>query len=163
MDAPRAPTLLLGLGNTLMCDDGVGCLVAREVHRALAPETADLLDGPLVGIDLAAVMEGYERVVILDALVAPGEPAGAVLRVPLDPDAVGDAHPSAHAAGLETSLATLRRLGAELPPTIEVYGIVARHVDRLHEGLSGTLARRLPAVVVRILDSAFSTQGISAR
>ncbi len=159
MAPPRSRTLILGLGNTLMCDDGVGPLAARAIHRALPEGTADLLDGPLVGLDLAVLMEGYERVVLIDALAEPGAPVGEVQRLSI-PDPGSDPGPapaplSSHGMGLAPALELLRRLGADLPARIEVYGIVARHTDRLHEGLSEDLQERLPGAVEAILTRAF--------
>lgn len=163
MAEPPSPTLLLGLGNTLMGDDAVGCLAAREVHRVLPPGTADLLDGPLVGLDLAAWMEGYERVVLIDALVDPGAPVGAVRRIALEETRAEGRPSSAHALGLADSLALLRRLGAELPPRIAVYGIVARHTDRIQEGLTAELQASLPTVVAEILTRSFAGIRITGR
>lgn len=163
MVAPPSPTLLLGLGNTLMADDGVGCLAAQEVHRALPPGTADLLDGPLVGLDLAAPMEGYERVVLIDALVDPGAPVGAVRRISLEETRAEERPSSAHALRLADSLTLLRHLGADLPPRIEVYGIVARHTDRIQEGLTVDLQAMLPEAVAQLLILAFPGVRFSSR
>jgi hydrogenase maturation protease len=69
-------TLVLGVGNELMRDDGVGTFVARQLQaESLGPEVA-VVAGATSGLDLIWEMEGYARVVLVDAArmgLAPGE------------------------------------------------------------------------------------------
>ena len=73
-----APTLVIGLGNPLMGDDGFGLAVLAELReRWRMPGDVELVDGGTWGIRLLPLLDGAERVLFLDAVdrgAAPGTP-----------------------------------------------------------------------------------------
>ena len=71
--------LVLGVGNLLMGDEGVGIHAIRELMERTHPPHVDIIDGGTAGLDLLHVMEGYQKVLIIDA-VDVGEEPGAILR-----------------------------------------------------------------------------------
>jgi len=142
-------TLVLGIGNELFGDDGVGCVVARRVHAALPPGTTDLLVGAVGGYDVLDRIVGYRRVVLIDAVLDRDAPAGELrvldpLQLPLRSDS-----PS-HGVDLPTVLAAGRQLGAELPESLVVLGITVREAGALREGLGGELTARLDDLVAQV-------------
>ncbi|MBI5756524.1 MAG: hydrogenase maturation protease [Nitrospirae bacterium] len=60
--------LILGLGNPLMGDDGVGIQVVNELQNTNLSEKVDIMDGGTAGIDLIDMISGYERVIVVDAV-----------------------------------------------------------------------------------------------
>ena len=66
--------LVLGLGNPLRGDDGIGSRVVEELIRRGLPEGVTALDGGTGGLDLLQVLEGWERVVVVDAADVGREP-----------------------------------------------------------------------------------------
>lgn len=76
--------IVLGLGNILLKDEGVGVRVVERMQRDYAfPEGVTLFDGATAGLDLMPVIEGYEKVIIVDT-VKTGEPPGSIFRFTLD-------------------------------------------------------------------------------
>lgn len=70
-------TLVLGLGNLLRKDDGVGLHIIRKLEERLRVEVRPevrILDGGTAGIDLLPYLEGIERLIVVDALLAAGRP-----------------------------------------------------------------------------------------
>lgn len=77
---PRA--LVMGIGNLLMGDEGVGVHVARHLEHAALPPNVDVLDGGTGGFHLLSELSSHERVVLIDATMD-GQPPGTVsLRQP---------------------------------------------------------------------------------
>lgn len=72
-------TLILGLGNILMQDEGVGVRVVEAMRDVPLPSGVDLLDGGTAGLSLLELMEGYDRVIVVDAVEAGAEP-GAIFK-----------------------------------------------------------------------------------
>ncbi len=72
-------TLILGLGNILMQDEGVGVRVVEAMRDVPLPPGVDLLDGGTAGLSLLELMEGYDRVIVVDAVEAGAEP-GAIFK-----------------------------------------------------------------------------------
>ena len=63
-------TLILGLGNILLQDEGIGVHTLRELERLNWPEHIDLLDGGTGGFVLLSVFEDYKNLVIIDATLS---------------------------------------------------------------------------------------------
>ena len=72
----QRPTLILGVGNTLYGDDGLGVRVAEELTRHNLPAGVAVEVAAVSGIDLVLRMDGWKRVIIIDA-VQMGEKPGA--------------------------------------------------------------------------------------
>jgi hydrogenase maturation protease len=80
-EQPAARTLLLGVGNLLLSDEGVGLRVLeRLVTSYELPEEVQALDGGTLGLDLLYYLEGTENLLIVDA-VEMGKEAGSVIRL----------------------------------------------------------------------------------
>jgi hydrogenase maturation protease len=81
IEPPGCAVLVVGCGNLLRGDDGVGPILVRHLWENGVPEGARLVDGGTAGMDVAFQMRGAERVVIVDA-AATGAAPGTVYRVP---------------------------------------------------------------------------------
>lgn len=73
-------TLVLGLGNTLMGDEGVGVHVLRELEKRVLPEGVGCLDGGTGGFVLLEPLQTADRIVMIDA-AADGNPIGTITRI----------------------------------------------------------------------------------
>jgi hydrogenase maturation protease len=145
-------TAVLGLGNPLLTDDGVG-LVLLDALRAAGPWGGDveLVDGGTWGLSLLPVLADHARVLVLDAVRAGADP-GTVLRgggadiprlyrFPLSP----------HQIDLAEVLGAAELLGA-VPEHVEVVGVQPASVD----GPCLTLTRDVAAAVPRALGEAMA-------
>lgn len=74
-------TLVLGVGNKLMADEGVGVhVIERLISKYRLPEEVQVLDGGTLGLDLLYYLEGIENLLIVDAAET-GKEAGAMIRL----------------------------------------------------------------------------------
>lgn len=74
-------TLVLGIGNVLLSDEGVGVHALGELRRRFEiDQSVELLDGGTAGVELLRYLDGKEHVVVVDAIAA-GHPPGTVFRV----------------------------------------------------------------------------------
>ncbi|RDH78326.1 peptidase M52 [Mycolicibacterium moriokaense] len=81
LDPPGCAVMVVGCGNLLRGDDGVGPILVRHLWERGVPEGLRLVDGGTAGMDVAFQMRGAERVVIVDAS-ATGAAPGTMYRVP---------------------------------------------------------------------------------
>ena len=79
----EAKTLIMGIGNLLLGDEGVGVHAARALSRVQLPEWVEVLDVGTAFLDALPALENAERIIVMDAMKAQGKP-GTVYRVPLD-------------------------------------------------------------------------------
>jgi len=147
----QGDTLILGVGNPLRGDDGVGVLaVQRLLARPDLPAGVAVVDGGTAGLGLIPLIENYRRVVLVDAVLM-GEPPGTVRRFAWHEARVaGHEQPlSLHQSDLADALALAEALG-RLPPVIIVYGVQPQHTD-WEQPLSEAVARALPALMDALL------------
>ena len=121
--------LVLGVGNLLMGDEGVGIHAVRELMKRPLPPHVDVVDGGTAGLELLHFMEGYDRVLIIDAVEA-GEEPGAILRfTPEDiTSQAGDLAISLHQTEVLEVFSLAAYLGRDLPPIV-VYGVQPQAMD----------------------------------
>ncbi len=133
-------TRVIGLGNTLLTDDGAGVHVARAVARRLArcppDEAVDVIESEVAGFSLMEMMAGWQKVVLVDAVQFTGIPPGTVIR--LDPQ---DLHTSlrirsVHEIDLPTVMELGRKLGLDMPRQVTVFGIQAEDASTFGERLT---------------------------
>ena len=152
--------LVLGLGNPLRGDDGVGPRVIEELQDRGLPEAVQTLDVGTGGLDLLHVMEGWERIIIIDAAelsgakhLTPGQPVpGRFVRFTPDQVHLIEATEqfSFHHAGLAEVLALARALDRPLPPIV-VFGVQPGDTG-WGQGLSPEVEAGLPALTDAILE-----------
>jgi hydrogenase maturation protease len=133
-------TLVLGLGNTILRDDGVGVYVARSLRERLAG-LADVGEAELAGFDLIERLKGYERAIIVDAIQLDGETPGTVFRLRPDDMRITARLASFHDIDLVTALELGRRLRLAMPDDILIYAVQAEDARTLGEGCTGSVER----------------------
>ncbi len=140
----RAPTLVLGLGNLLLRDEGVGVHVVRALRECDLPADVELCDGGTLGMGLLDTLAERARVIVIDAIA--GYPPGTVVRLTAEQLAPAvERRLSAHELGLHETLATARQLGVA-PREVVVIG-VSPHDLRMGLELSPEVAALVPRVV----------------
>jgi hydrogenase maturation protease len=147
MSGSSSPVTILGIGNPIMGDDGVGIAVLEELASAELDGPADFVDGGTIGMSLLPIVADSESLLLLDAVAESAEP-GTVVRYD------GDQLPrylhtklSPHQVGLVDVLAGVRLLGTE-PRRVALVGVVPADVD-LRAGLSDVVAAAVPAAVAQ--------------
>jgi hydrogenase maturation protease len=151
-------TLVVGLGNPILTDDGVGVKVAYEVERALASvdrEDVTVTEASVGGLRLMEMMIGYDRVILVDALTGcNGNVPGKVHRMTLGD--LRNISPTQHSAcAHDTSLVTALELGAQmelpLPNEISIFAIEVENVIDFCEESTPAVAAAIPEVVEAVL------------
>ena len=143
MTSPRV--LVLCLGNAIRRDDAVALHVADRLRAELGPG-AEIRTSARAGLYLLDDMDGFDRVVVVDAIRTGAHPPGTVHALPLEAiHAPGG--PSPHAIGLPSALARARAAGAPVPSRIFAVAIEVEDMDEVGEGLTPAVAEAVPRAV----------------
>lgn len=149
-------TLVIGLGNPILTDDGVGVLVAEEVRKMLPEDTSvDIQEVSVGGLTLMEKMIGYQRVILIDALYGKTTSPGKIHR--LDLDELRSMSPTQHSASphdasLITALDTGKRMGFALPDNVIIYAIDVENISEFSEQPTPAVAKAIPEVTIAILE-----------
>lgn len=134
-----SPTLVLGMGNPILSDDGVGLVVAERLQQQDLPEGVEVRLSEVAGLRLLELLRGYDKVVVVDALRS-GRRPGDVVRVDAAEFAGGHRYGSAHSISLPTALELGHALGYAMPEEVVVYAIEAHDIETFGEQLSPPVA-----------------------
>ncbi len=146
---------IIGLGNSILRDDGVGIYAAREVRRRLADEGqdggVDIVESEVAGFALMELMAGWKQVILIDSIQFDDLKPGTVVRI--NPD---DLHTSlrirsVHDINLPTALELGRQLGLEMPAELTIFGIQAKDALTFGEGLTDAAERGMHEAVDLVL------------
>ena len=145
------PVVVLGLGNPVMADEGIGVYLVERVRESAAEYPAvDFVDAGTSGLSILHHIEGRRKAVVIDCAFM-DEPPGAIRR--FTPEEVRStkvlAHQSLHEADLLRIIAMARQLG-QAPDEIVIFGIQPERVE-FSQGLSRTLAEKIDEYVSMIL------------
>jgi hydrogenase maturation protease len=149
-------TLVLGLGNPILTDDGIGVLVAEAVRKRLPQDTPiDITEVSVGGLTLMESMIGYDRVILVDAFQRlNGSCPGRVHKLSLeDLKSISPTQHSAspHDANLVTALETGQRMGLHLPGEITIFAIEVENVMDFSDRPTPSVAAVIPEVTEAVL------------
>lgn len=141
IEYPISNTLILGLGNPILTDDGVGIHVVRAMAaRCLPGSGMTFAEASVGGLRLLDLLAGYGRVILVDAIQTRGGRPGDVYRLSLDQLPASLHSSSTHDLSLPAALALGRRLGMDLPADEDVILLAVEVEDVLSFGETCTPA-----------------------
>lgn len=148
-DAPAtSPTVLIGLGNDIASDDGVGIHAARRFENEFGDrDNIEVVALPWAGFALLDILRGRRHAVIIDSLVSGTRPPGSIVRLDIDELSGSVRLNSFHDINYPTVMDLGRSLGWEMPDDIVIFGIETAVADEFGEDLTPAVADAVAAVV----------------
>ena len=140
--------LVLGIGNLLMGDEGIGVHLIQEMDKIELPEKLDILDGGTGGFLLLNCFEAYPTIIFVDATMD-GKPAGTISL--LRPKFASD-FPSAlsvHDVGLKDMIEAVYLM--EHVPDIHLFTVSIEEMKPMTLELSEKVRESIPELIQRIL------------
>ena len=148
----RRPILILGIGNILLRDEGVGVRVIEVLRQQKTPDTIDLVDGGTSGADLIDVLADRRKVIIVDAVDA-GKLPGTVIRFEEeDLENIPNSALSLHELGIAETLKMTAKLNCQ-PKEVIFFGVQPKDISPGLE-LSDEIAEIVPIVAGKVLNEA---------
>jgi len=144
-------TLVLGLGNPILSDDGVGPRIAGELAGRLGGDIT-VMEASLAGLNLLDLLTGYDRAIIIDAIQTAGGRQGQTYWLDLEAFPATRHYCSTHDVNFTTALELGKRLGLHLPGRIDILAVEVADTDRFSEELTPQVAQAVPRCVAMIVD-----------
>jgi hydrogenase maturation protease len=148
---PSSSILILGIGNYLMGDEGLGVHFIQQLEKENLPEGIDLLDGGTAGFQLMEYLEKYPIVIMVDATLDQ-RPVGTIRLI--EPKFSQDFPKamSTHEIGLKDLVESLSLMGKL--PKIYLFVVTVADIAHLHVGLSPAVMRAMEDLKKRVISLA---------
>jgi len=145
-------TLVLGVGNPILSDDGVGIRVAREVANQLSNPQVTVSETSAAGLSLLDSIVGYDKVIIVDAIQTGKGEAGQIYRMGPEDFSRTKRFSSPHQINLATALELGKMLNLEMPRQVTVFAVEAKDITSFSEECTPEVKRAIPEVVKMVLE-----------
>lgn len=161
MTKDSCEVLVIGLGNPILGDDGVGWRIVQKVEEALKEvgifgfgHSVKFEYLSLGGLSLMEHMAGHTDVIVVDSVLTGGHLNGTIYCLPLGhlPNLSAGHTTAIHDTSLATALEVGRRMGMVLPSEVWVVAVEAENVYDFSEFLSEPVAAAVPVAADLVLD-----------
>lgn len=139
-------TLVLGLGNPILCDDSVGFRVVQALEGRFGQDVV-VMETSLAGLSLLELLVGYDKVILIDSIQTKRGKVGEVYRLDAGDFATTKHTASPHDVNLATALELGERLGLAIPREIAIFAIEVQDVTTFGESCTPQVERAIPKVV----------------
>lgn len=143
-------TLVLGIGNPILKDDGIGLRVIERLEGLFCDPDITFLKTTLAGLNLLDLLAGFDRAIIVDAIQAGGK-VGEVYRLSPQDFVARDRFPYLHTIDLFQALMLGRMLNRSMPDKVIIVAIEVKNVSDFGEDLTLDVERAIPTAVDRVL------------
>jgi len=144
-------TLVLGLGNPILSDDGVGIHVARALEGRLNQQEVTVEETSMAGLSLLDLLADYDRAIIVDAIQTRQGKVGQVYRLELEAFDTTQHASTPHDVNFATALELGNRLGLTLPRQIDIFAIEVADVSTFSEECTPEVRRAIPVCVEKVI------------
>ena len=144
-------TLILGLGNTVLCDDGIGIYVSREIKKQICANNINVEEASIGGLELLDRIQRYDKLILIDAIVTGQNPVGTVFKLKPEDLPSGSAM-TRHHVGLPEALALGEKMGMHLPREIVIYGIEPADTRTFQESCTSQMTACIPDITKEIME-----------
>jgi hydrogenase maturation protease len=144
-------TLVLGIGNPILSDDGAGIKVAREVGKKLDDPEITVAETSGAGLRLLDSIVGYDKVIIIDAIQTKKGKAGQIYRMEPEDFSFAKHLSSPHQINLVTALELGKMLNLAIPQKITIFAVEAKDITSFSEKCTPEVERAIPKAVKMVL------------
>jgi hydrogenase maturation protease len=137
-------TIVIGLGNPILCDDGAGPQVAAELKDLSGRDGISVEVANAAGLVLLDLLVGYDKAIIIDSIKTAGGKAGQIYQ--LDLNALNKTHhtATAHDFDLVSALQLGKKLDMVLPHQIDIFAIEAKDLSSFAEECTPEVKKAIP-------------------
>ena len=144
-------TLVLGIGNPILSDDGVGIKVVQEVGKKLDDPQITVAETSAAGLSLLDSIVGYDKVIIIDAIQTEEGKAGKICRMKPEDFSFAKHLSSPHQINLVTALELGKMLNLAMPQEITILAVEAKDITSFSEKCTPEVEQAIPELVKIVL------------
>ncbi|MBI5583183.1 MAG: HyaD/HybD family hydrogenase maturation endopeptidase [Deltaproteobacteria bacterium] len=143
--------VILGIGNLLLKDEGVGIQLIQLLEQETLPPGVELVDGGTSTLDILPLLQEADKIIVIDAMKAGGEPGSIYRCRPSDLIPSEDAPMSLHHIDFLQALKMNKMLGDDLEPRTVIFGVEPQEIE-WEIGLTAPVAAKIPVLKKLVLE-----------
>ena len=143
-------TLILGMGNPILTDDGVGVKIAQKLKEARPSlEVEETSEAAIALLDL---IMGYDNLVIIDSIKTEQGKPGELYKLKLEDFKPALDSCSSHGIDIATAFEVGQHLGCKMPQSVSIYAVEIRDNATFAEQCTEEVEAKIPSIVKQIID-----------
>ncbi len=142
-------TLVLGIGNPILTDDGVGIKIAQKLKEEKA--RLEVIMTSEAGIILLELLVGYDKLIIIDSIKTEKGKPGDLYKLELEDLKPSKDFSSSHGIGIATAFELGQKLGYRMPKYISIYAVEIKDNTTFSEKCTEEVEQRIPFIVKQIM------------
>lgn len=146
-------TLILGIGNSILTDDGVGIRIANELKKVEPPLNADIREVSIAGLSILDEVEGYDRAVLIDSIITGRAEPGTLYHLERTDFNATKNLSCSHGIDFFTALELGKKYGYRIPEKIDIFAVEIMENTTFSEQLSPEVEARISQIVNEIARS----------
>ena len=144
-------TIVIGLGNTILTDDGVGIYAARELKKHVLEQDIEIAEASLAGMRLLEIVNGYDRLIIVDSIKTENGTPGQIYRLEPDKMNMPMRLSSLHDTDLLSALKLGEKLGYSMPADVIIIAIEVADNTLISEHLTSEVEAAFPILIEAVI------------
>ncbi|NLL19148.1 MAG: hydrogenase maturation protease [Clostridia bacterium] len=145
-------TIVIGLGNPILADDGVGIVTVERIAQQVEHPLVDFQWCSLAGFELLDLLVGYDKAIIVDSIKTGKYPVGQVMELEADSLMSTVRLASVHDINLATALELGRMLALPVPAEITIYVVEVADNTTFREGCCREVAAAVPLLEKAVIN-----------
>jgi hydrogenase maturation protease len=145
-------SLVLGLGNPILSDDGAGIRVAQEVDNQLNDPQITVAETSEAGLSLLDSIVGYDQVIIIDVIQTKEGRAGQIYRMEPEDFSFAKHFSSPHQVNLVTALELGKMLDLAMPQKITIFAVEAKDISTFSEKCTPEVEHAIPKLAKMVME-----------
>ncbi len=143
-------TLVLGLGNTILTDDGVGIRVAQKIKEKC--KNVDVSEASAAGFRIIDEIIGYDKLILIDSIKTGKAEPGKLHKFTFEEFKKTRNHAQPHDISLFEAFEIIKQHGDKLPSEIEIYAVEVTDTSTLSETCTMEVEEAIPKISQKIID-----------
>jgi hydrogenase maturation protease len=141
---------IVGLGNILIKDEGIGVWIVRELKKRNLPQGIEIIDGGTASLDIFLSMKNIHKLIIIDALKGGGKPGTVYRLYPRDLLATSEFSVSLHQMNVFDALSIAKKI-RKIPQETVIIGVEPKEID-WGLGVTSDIKRKFPEITDIVLE-----------
>ena len=143
-------TLILGVGNPILTDDGVGIKIAQKIKEG--NPNSEVMETSEAGITLLDLIVGYDKLIIIDSIKTEQGKLGELYKLRLEDLKPATGFFSSHGIDIATAFELGQRLGYRMPKFVSIYAVEIRDNSTFGEECTERVKERIPFIAKQIIE-----------